>query len=82
MRLPQLGENGPNVGWRDSLAPKVAEAGRPPFQLLAPLCHEPRPIGDLAQERVDVRSQGARRSLRQLHGGARVQAPPSNGCTT
>ncbi len=78
MRLPQLGEGGPNVGWRNSVAPKVAEARRPPFQLLASLRHESRPIGDLAQERVDVRGQGARGSLRQLQGGASVQAPPSN----
>lgn len=48
--------------------------------MLPPLRHEPRPIGDLAQEQVVVGGQGGRGSLRHPQRGLHVQAPPSNGC--
>ena len=79
MRLPQFGERGPHVGWRDGVAPEVAAPRRPPFQLLATLSHQPRPISDLPQEGVDVGGQGARGSLRQPQRGPSVQAPAPYG---
>ena len=58
-RVPQLDERVPHVGGRDGVAAEVAEAGRPPFELLGPLGHEPWPVGDLPQEGVHVGGDGA-----------------------
>ena len=62
MGKPQFGERRPHVAGRDGVAPEVAEARGPPFQLLATLGYEPRPIGNLAQEGLDVGGEGACRA--------------------
>ena len=78
MGSPKIGERGPHVGRRDGVAPQVAEACRPPFQLLAALGHEARPVGNLPQERLDVGGEGSRGSLQQSQRGPSVQTPAPN----
>ena len=75
MGPPQIGERGPHVAGRDGVAPHVAEADRPPFQLLAAFGHEARPVGNLPQEGLDVGGEGSRGSLQQSQRGPSVQTP-------
>ena len=79
MGLPQIGERGTLVGRRDGVAAEVAETCRPPFQLLATFGHEPRPVGNLRKEGLDVGGQRSRGTLSQPQRGPSVQALPLDG---